>query len=419
MMSATSTKSGRLKSQRPEKVENTPALCSGDRHLMMPLGELCVRRIENVDPHHNPDKHFQYVDISSIDNTRKLITEPKLLLGRDAPSRARISLRRGDVLVSTTRPNLNAVALVPEELHGQVASTGFCVLRALPDLLDQDFLFAFVQSSNFVEGLADLVKGALYPAVNDSQVFSRLIPLPPLAEQRRLAARLRGQLTAVAEARAALQAQLKAVAALPAAYLREVFGAKASSLSRNRLGDVLRLRNDIAHPRDKPTGKTRFVGLEHIEPHTGRRIGEDSVQFEDLTGRKARFEKGDIVYGYLRPYLNKVWLADFAGICSVDQYVYRVREDVADAAYVASFMRSPCYLTTAPTAATPGQLPRIRTEEVAKVLIPLPPLPEQRAIAARLDDSFARVATLRASLEARLAAVDRLPAALLREVFGG
>ncbi len=51
--------------------------------------------------------------------------------------------------------------------------------------------------------------------------------------------------------------------------------------------------------------------------------------------------------------------------------------------------------------------------------IPLPPLPEQRAIAARLDETFARVATLRASLEARLAAVERLPAALLREVFGG
>ena len=51
--------------------------------------------------------------------------------------------------------------------------------------------------------------------------------------------------------------------------------------------------------------------------------------------------------------------------------------------------------------------------------ISLAPLSEQRAIAARLDESFVRVATLRASLEARLAAVERLPAALLREVFGG
>ncbi len=61
----------------------------------------------------------------------------------------------------------------------------------------------------------------------------------------------------------------------------------------------------------------------------------------------------------------------------------------------------------------------LSTSKVAKLSIPLPPLREQRAIAARLDETFARVATLRASLEARLAAVERLPAALLREVFGG
>ena len=97
----------------------------------------------------------------------------------------------------------------------------------------------------------------------------------------------------------------------------------------------------------------------------------------NLTGRKPRFYEGDIVYGYLRPYLNKVWVAEFDGLCSVDQYVYKVDTIKADTVFIAWFLRSPVYLQRAPIKTTPGQLPRIRTEEVALVELNLPPLSEQ------------------------------------------
>ena len=53
-----------------------------------------------------------------------------------------------------------------------------------------------------------------------------------------------------------------------------------------------------------------------------------------LTGRKPRFANGDIVYAYLRPYLNKVWVAEFDGLCSVDQFAYKVQGDSLDTEYV-------------------------------------------------------------------------------------
>ena len=124
-----------------------------------------------------------------------------------------------------------------------------------------------------------------------------------------------------------------------------------------KLGDCIELRRDVVHPRDNPKGQARFVGLEHIKSGTGLRIGEVSVNLAELTGRKPRFCKGDIVYGYLRPYLNKVWVAEFDGLCSVDQYVFKVEEDKADAEFLAWFMRSPTYLARAPIDTTPGQLP--------------------------------------------------------------
>ena len=127
-----------------------------------------------------------------------------------------------------------------------------------------------------------------------------------------------------------------------------------------------------------------------------------------MTGRKARFLPGDIVYGYLRPYLNKVWIAEFAGFCSVDQYVFVVDEAVADAAYVASYLRSPAYLAAAPIDETPGQLPRIRLDEVLSTPIRLPPLDEQRRIAARLRDQLREVDALDTAATARGAELAHL-----------
>jgi len=193
-------------------------------------------------------------------------------------------------------------------------------------------------------------------------------------------------------------------------------GLRTSGRSRTvRLGDILQLRKDVVHPRDKPSGGATFVGLEHIEPHTGRRSGSVSLELSALTGRKPRFYKGDIVYGYLRPYLNKVWVAEFDGLCSVDQYVYTVRPDLASADYVAWFMRSPQYLRRAPISTTPGQLPRIRTEEVASVKIELPPLEEQRRFATRVDEQIGAVERARAAAGIQLELTQALIESYLRE----
>ena len=128
----------------------------------------------------------------------------------------------GDVIVSTTRPNLNAVALVPPELDGAVCSTGFCVLRCGP-AVTAAYLYYLVQSQGFVEQMTEKMTGASYPAVTDKVVRAFSFPLPPLEQQLRLVERLERQAATVEGLRRTAQAQLGALDALPAAMLRLAF----------------------------------------------------------------------------------------------------------------------------------------------------------------------------------------------------
>jgi type I restriction enzyme, S subunit len=135
-----------------------------------------------------PDDPFMYVDLSSVDHELKEITSPQGMTGVEAPSRARQILKSRDVLVSTVRPNLNAVAHVPDEVDGATGSTGFCVLRANPEDLDSRYLFHWTRSPAFVASMVRRATGASYPAVSDRIVKESKIPLPPLPEQQRIAA---------------------------------------------------------------------------------------------------------------------------------------------------------------------------------------------------------------------------------------
>ncbi|MGY3299932.1 type I restriction enzyme S subunit [Pseudomonas sp. TE6288] len=133
---------------------------------------------------------FQYVDLSSVDKIRKVIDLDNVteVSSAEAPSRARQLVVTGDVLVATVRPNLNGVAVVPAELNGATASTGYCVLRADEKNLHGRYLFYWVQTGSFVEDMMSKATGANYPAVSDKIIKESNIPLPPLPEQKRIAA---------------------------------------------------------------------------------------------------------------------------------------------------------------------------------------------------------------------------------------
>ena len=174
------------------------------------LEELCLP-VNKVEPGNTPDQPFTYLDIASIDNSTFRVVSPKLYLGRDAPSRARQNVRSGDTLFSTVRTYLKNVAMVPPELEGAVASTGFCVLNPA-DGVNRRYIFHVVLDDEFTSKVNPLQRGTSYPAVRDGDVVSQEIVLPPLAEQHRIVAEIEKQFSRLDASVAALkrvQANLK------------------------------------------------------------------------------------------------------------------------------------------------------------------------------------------------------------------
>ncbi len=138
-------------------------------------------RVEQAPP---GEASVPYVDISAIDRTSKKITGTSLVDSRTCPTRARQWVKTGDVLVSMTRPNLNAVALVPMALDGAVASTGFDVLRSIGVL--PEWIFYRVQSMDFVIDVCRGLQGVVYPAIRPHDVRRHELPIPPAREQKRI-----------------------------------------------------------------------------------------------------------------------------------------------------------------------------------------------------------------------------------------
>jgi len=141
-----------------------------------PLKKLTLK-IDKLNPVNTPNEKFSYIDISSIDNEKKSIISKKEFIGKNAPSRARQLLEKDDILISTVRPNLNAVALVIDKNKNLIGSTGFCVLRT-NNKIDYRYVFEFTKSKYFINTLINKVVGANYPAVSNKQVLDVEIPVP-------------------------------------------------------------------------------------------------------------------------------------------------------------------------------------------------------------------------------------------------
>jgi len=128
----------------------------------------------------------EYIDLTSVDRITHVISDTQTITREDAPSRAQQIVREGDVIFGTTRPMLKRYSTIPAEYDGQIASTGYCVLRPRPDRILTNFLFHLLGTAEFNAFVEANQRGASYPGIPDAAVKEFRIPIPPLEVQREI-----------------------------------------------------------------------------------------------------------------------------------------------------------------------------------------------------------------------------------------
>lgn len=148
---------------------------------------------------------------------------------------------------------------------------------------------------------------------------------------------------------------------------------KSSEFQLLPLKDVVKFKKQIVSSK---SDDLIYIGLENIESNTGVYIPSEEKKEE--FGTAFKFEKGDILFPKLRPYLNKVHLAEFDGVCSTEFYVFNANK--CDNVYLFSFLNSPIVVNQTSYLMTGNTLPRLQTEEVENLIIPLPSIQIQNKI---------------------------------------
>lgn len=386
---------------------------------LMQLGTL-VDEVSTWNPsRHQQDKVFTYIDLGAIDQATKAITDARKISCGDAPSRARQLVKAGDILVSTVRPNLNGVAIVADALGDATASTGFCVLRPQKDRLDGSYLFHWVKTRSFVDAMVKQATGASYPAISDKIIFSSKLPLPPLPEQRRIAAILDKADTLRAQRRAAI-AKLDEL--LQSVFI-EMFGDPLSNSKGWVLENLAKVTFFQEGPgilakdfRDSGVPLIRLAGLKDGQATLNGCNFVDKSEFER---RWSQFEvqEGDILVLTSATFGNPAVVDGLVAGSIFYTGIIRFRSlDVGlSQGFLKAFLASPWFLNQAKMLASGAVIKHFGPTHLKKMVIPLPPIQVQQLFTQISD----KIATQKRTMQFAAEKAEMLFASLQQLAFSG
>ncbi len=140
-----------------------------------------------------PDSRFCYIDVGSVNNTSHTLNKENTVVeAKDASSRAKKIVKKGDVIFATIRPYLKNICIIDKNFPCEpIASTAFAVMHCPEGLLNK-YLYYYLLSPTFMRfaNARDKAKGVAYPAIGEKDFFNGIIALPPVAEQNRIVAKL-------------------------------------------------------------------------------------------------------------------------------------------------------------------------------------------------------------------------------------
>ena len=383
---------------------------------------------ENVDP----DFEIAYIDIGTVDSSGTIheIVEYRF---EAAPSRARRIVRDGDVIISTVRTYLQAIAPIIDPPENLIVSTGFAVVRPRPDQLHPGFCRYAVREPRFLAEVEMRSTGVSYPAINASEIGDIAIALPELPAQRKTSAFLDSELAQIDALIEAKQRLLDLQAEKRRTLVAEAVmrGLDRSSPLRpsgiDWLGDIpahweVERSRWLFEERDErsETGEEEMLTVSHITGVTPRSQKDVNMfEAETTAGYKLCFT-GDLVINTLWAWMGAMGTAPIDGIVSPAYNVYTPGPRLLPA-YVDALVRIPVFaqeVTRYSKGVWSSRL-RLYPEGFFETFWPVPPLDEQEAIVAHIAEERSKIDKLATATERSITLLKERRSALIAAAVTG
>lgn len=333
----------------------------------------------------------------------------------------------------------NVARIIPQESTavcciGSVGKSGYLEIEgttnqqinsAIPKF-NPLYLFYFMNTDNFVNQLWSKSSATTISIVNKAKMESCYFPLAPLDEQQRIVDRIESLFAKLDEAKEKAQAVVDGFELRKAAILHKAFTGELTERWRKehgrsdadwhvaRFDEVAEIESNLVDPADYQDFP--HIAPDNIEKKTGVLLEYHTIAEDGVKSGKHLFHAGQILYSKIRPYLSKVIIVDFDGLCSADMYPVNAKENTK---YLWYYMLSDEFLEQASNAGSRSVLPKINQKELSKVMVRMTSLEEQQAIAIILDSIFEKERQAKEAAEAVFSQIDTMKKAILARAFRG
>ncbi|MDL0102259.1 restriction endonuclease subunit S [Campylobacter felis] len=331
-------------------------------------------------------------------------------------------VKRGNLVFCLFDVEETPRAIGLSQIDGMITSA-YTVIKVVNQ--NERFLAYLFISLDNGKNLSFLYRG-LRKTISKEDLLNLKIPLPPLQEQKEIAEFLDSKCEKIQNYIDKKQKLITLLQEKKQALINEAVtkGLNPNIESKNSdieyLGliphhwEVKKLKH-IATLRNQKSNDSDFkVGLENIESQTGKYISTNEVVFEDSG---IYFYKNDILFGKLRPYLAKVFLADREGVCVSEFLVLTPKKQCGN--FLKFLMLSPLFISVVDGSTYGSKMPRASWEFIGNLKIPLPPLQEQKEIAAFLDSKVAQIDSVIEKTKKQIELVKEYKNTLINEAVCG
>ncbi len=263
------------------------------------------------------------------------------------------------------------------------------IINQKDERISNKFLIYMLRAMNREQ----LISGTAQPQVTVKAFEDFTVVLPPLKEQQRIVDKVESLFEKLDKAKELIEEARDDFEKRKSAILEKAFRGELtkawrsnnlvdynSTWTKHVFSNIAKVKSNLVQPQDFL--KYPHIAPDNIEKKTGKLLAYRTIEEDNVKSAKHRFYPGQIIYSKIRPYLSKVVIVDFEGLCSAD--MYPIETDL-DTKYLYYYMLSDTFIDFASNSGSRSVLPKINQKELGKINVPVCSINEQKEIVRILD----------------------------------